>query len=756
MDHTALWWHIGQDFRDVVNHAPDNFLNFSLLDVSQKSPTTQQLGLQAALRLLARCRCSDCDLRKGGDPRIGIAKLLQAFAASPNVQQTTSEISKTLLEQLAVAVQDNTVPETPTELILRLCMGLYTETWSADNVTDDQVKRWMDKYHIHTVSTFLNHKDYRPGLSCKLSCTTSGLLKYGLSYHDLEWFSRGALVTAVLKAYKQPGMVMSSDLTNKMTRHAQRLIALAPKNPASFEMLSYVQMKNTDTLPDAAKYMLKAKSTAAANGDHVGVVRYGLQSLYFLLWMHSMKPNSEDNRAELEHEVQPVLEHVQSAEARSKLYARSNDIHDNNETQNSWQSIARPLIIRDRVVMNHSLSPSATRLNLQQDFADAGDELPMPIMWEGIGIEVFKVHESSPRAHILGLPAAVSLLNQSKCPSYDMFKAIDPRICTAKLVQAFIACPRIHSGTCGAAKTCSEQMEAFIQQEPEPVEKSSLVLMLCAQLLHETTHKQHGTEKHMVKWLRSFHNRICLGTLLQKHCVSLLNKGLKDITSGLAAYGLQYQDLEWFSRAAMVSAVLKEYKQADKGMSTELTSNITRHVKRMIALAPDNPAGYEMMSYVLMKNTSTLQEAAMNMRKAMSAARANGDDTGLVQYALQCMYFMLWMHSMKPDSVVQRAELKQEIQPLLEAAQLAETHSGLHARSTDSGDADSSSMRAEVPQNLAGVPEPVPEPSWGVQLAASQQTVSAGRTSSATTAAAQATAEPGISSAEAAAPVALH
>ncbi len=31
---------------------------------------------------------------------------------------------------------------------------------------------------------------------------------------------------------------------------------------------------------------------------------------------------------------------------------------------------------------------------------------------------------------------------------------------------------------------------------------------------------------------------------------------------------------------------------------------------------------------------------------------------------------------MKPDSVEQRAELKQEIQPLLEAAQLAETQSG--------------------------------------------------------------------------------
>ena len=56
---------------------------------------------------------------QGGDPRIGIAKLMQAFAATPSVKETTSEMSKTLLEQLAVAVQDNTVPETPTELILR-------------------------------------------------------------------------------------------------------------------------------------------------------------------------------------------------------------------------------------------------------------------------------------------------------------------------------------------------------------------------------------------------------------------------------------------------------------------------------------------------------------------------------------------------------------------------------------------------------------------------------------------------------------
>ncbi|KAL0041745.1 hypothetical protein WJX79_002981 [Trebouxia sp. C0005] len=344
--------------------------------------------------------------------------------------------------------------------------------------------------------------------------------------------------------------------------------------------------------------------------------------------------------------------------------------------------------------MNHSLSSAATRLNIKQDFADAGDEWTIAMEWEHVDIELFKMHDPSPRAHVLGLPAAVSLLDQSRCPSYDTLKAVDPRMCTAKLVQAFIACPSIHDETCGAAKTCNEQMQVFILQGPEPADNSSLVLTLCAGLLHGTTQEQHGTEKHMVTWLKSFHNHICLSTLVQKHCALLLNKGLTDITSGLATYGLQYQDLEWFSRAAMVSAVLKEYKQADKDMTTELTKNLTRHVKRMIALAPDNPAGYEMMSYVLMKNTSTLQEAAMNMRKAMSTARANGDDMGVVQYALQCMYFMLWMHSMKPDSVEQRAELKQEIQPLLKAAQSAETHSGLHAGSADSGDADSGCMRS--------------------------------------------------------------
>ncbi len=31
------------------------------------------------------------------------------------------------------------------------------------------------------------------------------------------------------------------------------------------------------------------------------------------------------------------------------------------------------------------------------------------------------------------------------------------------------------------------------------------------------------------------------------------------------------------------------------------------------------------------------------MRKAMNVALANGDHVGVVQYALQTMYFMLWV-----------------------------------------------------------------------------------------------------------------
>ncbi len=45
---------------------------------------------------------------------------------------------------------------------------------------------------------------------------------------------------------------MSSQLTEQMTRHANRLTTLAPDNPASFEIMAYVLMKNTKTLPNAA------------------------------------------------------------------------------------------------------------------------------------------------------------------------------------------------------------------------------------------------------------------------------------------------------------------------------------------------------------------------------------------------------------------------------------------------------------------------------------------------------------------------
>lgn len=139
--------------------------------------------LISCFRMLLCLQCGfSCSILSASFDRVKLAR--HSMAHDPKHQQVSPLIQLIL------------------NMLCRLCMELYTETWTADNVTDDQVQRWMDKYHIHTVSTFLNHKDYRPDLSCKSCCTTSGLLKYGLSYHVLEWFSRGALVTAVLKVTK--------------------------------------------------------------------------------------------------------------------------------------------------------------------------------------------------------------------------------------------------------------------------------------------------------------------------------------------------------------------------------------------------------------------------------------------------------------------------------------------------------------------------------------------------------------------------
>lgn len=52
------------------------------------------------------------------------------------------------------------------------------------------------------------------------------------------------------------------------------------------------------------------------------------------------------------------------------------------------------------------------------------------------------------------------------------------------------------------------------------------------------------------------------------------------------------------------------HKKLDKGMSPELLARATRYANRLIALAPDNPASFEMMSYVLMQTKDALPDAA--------------------------------------------------------------------------------------------------------------------------------------------------
>ena len=55
---------------------------------------------------------------------------------------------------------------------------------------------------------------------------------------------------------------------------------------------------------------------------------------------------------------------------------------------------------------------------------------------------------------------------------------------------------------------------------------------------------------------------------------------------------------------------MQEYSKPGKDLSRELMTQLTRHANRLIALDPDNPASFEMLSYVLMKDARTLEAAA--------------------------------------------------------------------------------------------------------------------------------------------------
>ena len=83
-------------------------------------------------------------------------------------------------------------------VICRHCVTLLQETVSPENVTTERVRQWLDLYHNHICIQFLLHKN-NPVLRKKSPKITSKMLAYGLRYQDLEWFSRGTILRAILK-----------------------------------------------------------------------------------------------------------------------------------------------------------------------------------------------------------------------------------------------------------------------------------------------------------------------------------------------------------------------------------------------------------------------------------------------------------------------------------------------------------------------------------------------------------------------------
>ena len=78
----------------------------------------------------------------------------------------------------------------------RLCAELLGVTSKADSVTEENLMQWLFEYHIKICVTYLLHTVCKPTCKCK---STSGLLSYGLYYQDMEWFTRGIIVRAVLQ-----------------------------------------------------------------------------------------------------------------------------------------------------------------------------------------------------------------------------------------------------------------------------------------------------------------------------------------------------------------------------------------------------------------------------------------------------------------------------------------------------------------------------------------------------------------------------
>ena len=89
---------------------------------------------------------------------------------------------------------------------------------------------------------------------------------------------------------------------------------------------------------------------------------------------------------------------------------------------------------------------------------------------------------------------------------------------------------------------------------------SSSTCRYCAATMHHLIHQDNdGTD--FTRWLKDFHIPLCYHLLLSKASAGMTFLWNGQDISGFApiftSYGLQSQDVEWFSRAAMVKGVLQ-------------------------------------------------------------------------------------------------------------------------------------------------------------------------------------------------------
>ncbi|KAL0047558.1 hypothetical protein WJX82_006558 [Trebouxia sp. C0006] len=209
------------------------------------------------------------------------------------------------------------------ELLGRVCETNVKGTTAADPAADPgaELIYILNNFHIPLFGQFVTAQSALPAFRDK----TEAL---GIHCQDIEWFSRHAMLKFTLQMCTKQGF-MPADVLSEATRHAERLVELAPGNPASHELRSYVHMHNTEQDLDIACGSMKAAmQIAEAAKDDVGVLLYAQQVMYFMLWKFNSTPSKTREALSLEKSLSGVLHTVKESEEHIREARASESVCD--------------------------------------------------------------------------------------------------------------------------------------------------------------------------------------------------------------------------------------------------------------------------------------------------------------------------------------------------------------------------------------------------------------------------------------------